>query len=405
MPAVSFPVRSTVIWAVAVVTALIAAWNAASQVLRPTTVSSLGVFAANDGDALARRFNDVFLRSNGNLPGSGRWLSEAKRVLARNPLEADVVRVAALSSIGTGASLRTVRAQMKLSERVSGRDLPTQLWLLEDAVSRGNVGEVLQHYDRALSVHPGTYVQLYPVLAGAIADRNIRLALAPYIRAGRPWTYDYIGYAVDKATETADVADLMMLSGGSRAISKNRPLETMMLNKLVAKGRFDVASRYARGMVTPGKAQAAMNDFRLAGATMDSDLRPFTWSMTEDLSIRVTFDPREGLTAVAGSGIGGVAADRVMMLRPGRWRFMQKVDLPRLSPMMDATWSATCLTRDAAQPVWSQAIPQQPGEHGYQSMLDIPAGCQATRFRLTVRGADVQEDSTITIRSIDLIRA
>lgn len=397
--------RAVVFWVVAIALAVVAARSAGSQISSVPRTGGWSVFSANAGDTLARRFDEVFITRNGNLPDPDRWFRNAVRVLRHNPLEADVVRVAALASVGMGADLQTVRVRMHLSERVSGRDLATQMWLLEDAVMQGKVPEVLQHYDRALSVHPRSQAQLYPVLAGAISDRNIRLALAPYIRANRPWAYDYAGYAVDKAEDSADVADLLMLSGGSRAVPKNRPLETMMLVKLVTDARIDVAVRYARSMVPAGKGQAVMTDFRLSEPTMDPDLRPFTWSTTEDLSIRSTFDRSEGLTAVAGGGIGGVAADRVMVLQPGRWRFAQKVSLPRLSPMMDATWTAACLTPEGPRTVWTQAIPQHPGDQSYQSMLYIPPGCLATRFRLTVRGADVQEDSTISIRSVALTKA
>lgn len=396
--------RTIVFWVVAITLAVVAARSAASQIFRLPGISEWSVFSANDGDALTRRFDELLLARNGDLPEPSRWFRDATRVLRHNPLEADVVRVAALASAGMGAGLQTVRARMHLSERVSGRDLATQLWLLEDAVVQGKVPEVLQHYDRALSVHPRSQTQLYPVLAGAISDRNIRLALAPYIRANRPWTYDYIGFAVDKAENPADVADLLLLSGGSSAVPRNRPLETMMLGKLVADARVDVAVRYVRSMVPADKARAVMTDFRMSEPTMDLDLRPFTWSTIEDLSIRSTFDRSEGLTAVAGGGIGGVAADRVMVLQPGKWRFAQKVLLPRLSPMMDATWTAACLTPDGPRTIWTQVVPQQPGEHNYHSLLDIPAGCRATRFRLTVQGADVQEDSTITIRSISLAK-
>lgn len=392
------------LWAAAGGVAIVAAGNAASQVSRPAMVSALAVFSANDGDALARRFTVAFFRAKGKISDPRDWLNATKRVLARNPLEADVVRVAALASFAAGEDLRTTRSLMMMSERVSARDLQTQLWLLQDAVSRDNVGETLQHYDRALSVHPKTKALLYPVLSRAISDGNIRVALAPYIRAGRPWAYEYVGYAIDNAAETADVADLMTRAGGSRAVPKNRPLETMMLNTLVVNGRFDAARRYAWGMMRPSEASAVLSDFRFSAATMDSDLRPFTWSTTEDLSIRVTFTPAEGLDVTAGSGISAVAADRVMMLPPGKWRFAQKVDLPTLSPMMEATWSAICMARDGYRSIWTQSIPQQPGQQSYQAVLDIPRECQATRFRLTVRGADTQEDSMITIHNVDLTR-
>lgn len=400
----SITVRAVTFWVIAAVIALIAARSAASQVVRGTSISSFAVFGARDGDGLTRRFNREYIRTGGRIPDPARWRNEATRVLARNPLEADAVRIAALSKLASGADIAAVQSLMTLGERVSARDLPTQLWLLENAVIRDDVPGTLQHYDRALSVHPKIRPQLYALLAGALDDAGIRRALAPYVRNDRPWAYEYVGYAVDKTPNTAYVADLLRLSGGSRSVPSQRPLETMMLNKLVAKGQIDVAWGYAQRMASSDVSRSALRDFALSPATMDAELRPFTWSIVEDLTIRTSFNPEDGLNVAAGSGIKAVAADRVMTLRPGRWRFAQRVDLPRLSPMADAAWSATCLTQGASREIWRQTVPQQPGTQTHSATIVIPTDCRATRFRLTVRGAEAQEDSMITIRDIGLVR-
>ena len=115
------------------------AWRAAaSQVFPSSAYDHLTPFSTNDGEALSNKFESELV-AKGSIPDPGRWVSAARQVLFRNPLEADVVRVAAMSMLATDRQVDQARSRMRLAERVSARDLETQLWLLEDAASHDDV--------------------------------------------------------------------------------------------------------------------------------------------------------------------------------------------------------------------------------------------------------------------------
>jgi len=390
-------------WAIASTAALVTGKSAASQVFHGATYDHLAIFSANDGKVLTKQFDQAVI-SQTKTKDLASWRDAALHVAERNPLEAGAVRIIALTSVAMDGKLDVARARMRLSEAISARDLPTQFWLLEDAVTRGDVAEVLRHYDRALSAHPDSKKLLFPVLTTAISDPLIRTELVPYIRLNRPWSYEFIGSAIDKAENTADVADLLIKTGGSRAVSTNRPLETMMLAKLVSQNQIDIAQRYAQWMAPSGEARESLGAFGFSAVTMSRDLRPFTWSIVEDLIVDTRLDEENGLVVAAGSGTGGVAADRVMVLGHGKWRFAQHIEMPRLSPMAFAFWTISCLADNGARQILKDDIAQQPGNQRRSAVIDIPNDCRATRFRLTVRGSEAQEDSTITIRSVSLVR-
>lgn len=378
------------------------AWRAAaSQVFPSSAYDHLTPFSTNDGEALSNKFESELV-AKGSIPDPGRWVSAARQVLFRNPLEADVVRVAAMSMLATDRQVDQARSRMRLAERVSARDLETQLWLLEDAASHDDVAGTLSHYDRALSVFPRTSDLLFPILTAALDDPQIRAELVPYIRHNRPWAYMFVGTAVDQAKNTEDVADLLARTGGSRSVPGNRPLETMMLKKLVSNGQIVVAKHYADGMAVTPEMREGLRAFGFSQATSAADLRPFTWSFVEDLSIQTQFERAEGLRVATSSGISGVAADRVMVLVPGKWRFTQKIELPSFSPIANATWLVTCLTREGPREIFKQRLPQESGRRNISVTFDVDQSCLATRFRLTVFGQDDQEDSTLTIRSVEL---
>lgn len=395
-------VRTGLYWAAACAVALISGMSALSQVSRNSAPSEYSVFSGRSGDTLARQLGAELVRAKGQIVAPQRWLQKSQTVLRHNPLEAKTIRVAAFAKAATGSDVMRVRALMNLAESVSARDLSTQLWLIEDAVSQGDVEGALAHYDRALSVHPKAYTQLFPVLASAIREPQVRKALVPFIGRNRPWAYQYLGFSIDRAENPEHVAELLAESGGSRAVPSNRPLERVLMSKLVEKGRVESAWHYAQSM-TP-RHNSALERFGFSKDTLDADFRPFTWSITEDLSIDTKFDSAEGLAVKAGSSVKAVAADRVMRLTSGQWNLAYKVEMPRLSPMLAAKWVVTCLSDGSPRELLNKALPPEPGVHSDEVNISIPEGCAGTRFRLTVLGADAQEDSSMILGNVNLVR-
>ena len=100
----------------------------------------------------------------------------AERSLRTQALGASAVRI-----LGYGAEVdrhpARAEALIKLSQRVSRRDLGAQLWLIERAVGTGDVPEALRHYDIALRTTDKTAQLLYPILTSALDEQAVMLPL------------------------------------------------------------------------------------------------------------------------------------------------------------------------------------------------------------------------------------
>jgi hypothetical protein len=283
----------------------------------------------------------------------------ARRALIAEPLAPQPLWLLAMASRGD-------RRLLTLGERVTPRSPELQMMLIEDAVTRHDVPGAIAHYDRALSIAPGSAQVLFPILRGAIASPEIATALVPYLRADRPWVRDFLTYAIAEPQRRDTVADLFRRYGGARAVPAHAPLESALIVRLVESGFYDQAQAAAARVAGP----AALDGFGFSPATLDPRLVPLAWSLGNDDTIATRYE--DGHLTVTGDGI---AATRTMVLPPGRW-LLQSSDPA-------AQWSARCLSPEGERMMLT-------------GRFEVPAGCRAVQFRLDVRGSG---DSVLTLRN------
>lgn len=377
---------------------LLATQQAIVQVFAATSPALALRLAPYDAQALRQQF-DRDLRANGNgLPRNPEAAARtARAALAREPLDAGVVRMLAVS--GGMSQPALIAPLMHLAERISRRDLLNQLWLVEDAVSRGDVAGALVHYDRALSVHPEAGEQLFRILTAAIAQPDIRQAVVPYLRANRPWAVSFLVYATQHADDPTCVAQIYLLYGGNHATAQHRALGQLILGRLIALRRYFTANNFAR-QLSPDPAALARAGF--ARATFDQRFAPFVWTIDPNVDAEISYDPERGVDIALGSAKRVVALSRDMMLAPGRWRFTQAVDYSTLAGRPLLSWSAKCLNADGKQ-IWSYDANQDNPSRGAAPALFLPAGCSPVRFELFV-GSGPVDDVRMTIRNVALER-
>jgi len=92
--------------------------------------------------------------------------------LAREALSRDVTVVAAWRTLGLELETEGRRGDaerlIRFAERLSRRDLPTQLWLIEANVARNDIEGALAHYNIALRTSQAAADVLFPILVQAI---------------------------------------------------------------------------------------------------------------------------------------------------------------------------------------------------------------------------------------------
>lgn len=181
--------------------------------------------------------------------GEGATKSERNQAdnLARKALRQDATAVVAVVTLGLNAELRGDRSRaarlFHYAQILSRRNLPSQLWAIENAITNDDIPGALKHYDIALRVTPASADVLFPVLAPASADPAIRTHLVQTLVGNPPWGEAFLNYTAEKNADPRAAASLLLAAGRAGATV---PISARVsaINMLVRRGYADEAWKY-----------------------------------------------------------------------------------------------------------------------------------------------------------------
>lgn len=309
--------------------------------------------------------------------------------LAHASLKRQALNPVALRLIGLGASVKggfaAGRPAMSAANRLTRRDLPTQFWLIEDAVSRGDVSGALNHYDHALRTRPGSQQVLFPVLTAAIEDPVLWPAFARYVREPAPWLGDFARFAIRNGAQPRLFAEFLRRSGGLPRDDVFAALEAELLKRLVEAGTFADASRYYRSL--DGADPAVLAETGFTGATTETRFAPLTWELFASSGINSAFLRDEAgeairLHATMEASTSNAIARKIVYVTPGRYRFRVIQRTAAAAEGASAQWEMRCGVSRGSNILWSKSAPLAPDGSRIDEAIAIPAGCGAITLRL-----------------------
>jgi hypothetical protein len=272
--------------------------------------------------------------------------------LARAALLNDPTNVAALRVLGFAAPKQDQLAIFQLSNRLSARDLATQLWLIEYYVGRDDAALALTHYDTALRTSSVAPQLLFPVLAKASADETLAPQIAALLAKRPPWALAFLSDLL--ASSPSDDTLLTIF----RQVARSSPelpqvftdgLTTRMLRDY----RFDlVRDAY---FVAGGTDKAIGKRVKNGNLSSDPTLLPFDWTFTADEKIDAGRSPNENvandlrLVIQASEGTAGEAARQLLMLSPGRYALTSTAGSVPSQKQAQLAWHMTCATKTGAK--------------------------------------------------------
>ncbi|MFM7028542.1 MAG: O-antigen ligase family protein [Chakrabartia sp.] len=325
-----------------------------------------------------------------------RQMAVARARLRDVPLD-----VTALRDLGQAQNARRVAsgtASLRLAERVSRRDVTTQLALLDEASRAGDLPEIIRHYDIILSVTPELNNLLLPKLAATLGDERVRGALLPYVE--RPWFDGFLMAALAGPGDPRDVARMLQAAGRLGPPQGEDRLPSALLRSLLARGYPYAARRVALSLV--GDADLLEN-MAVSTKTSDPALAPLSWTLSDDNVVDSEMPDENRLELTIAGEARHLALGRVTLLPPGAYLFDQVITYDR-PPFARLKWSLTCLGAPGAPPIWEQQMPLKPGRLAYQSRIAIPNGCVAQTWQLWAYGAQSQSDTKVVISNLALSR-
>ena len=266
--------------------------------------------------------------------------------LAWSALRHDPTVATAASALGLNAQVRGDTAAAKrlfdYVETLSRRDLQTQLWAIEYAVSRGDVPGALRHYDIALRTSPESAQTLFPVLVSASADPDIRAALTRTLAGGSPWSEGFVNFAASSGADPKAITQLFVaLHRAGVAVSDNA--RASLVSKLISAGALEDAwAYYAESHRGADRRQSRDPRFR----NMDTPSL-LDWVPISDGGVSASIQ-RDGDAGVlefsAPSSAGGPVVEQLQLLPPGSYRIQGHSDGIDQAVEARPYWILQCLS-------------------------------------------------------------
>lgn len=329
-----------------------------------------------------------------DLPLAGQL---AHRALRQDPTA--VGAVIALGLVNEQSKHGAAAARLfEYSNTLSRRDLPTQLWKIETAVSRGDIAGALHHYDIALRTSRHAPELLFPVLVSAIADPAIRIALVRTFRAQPAWGPLFIEYAASNSTDP-HVTSLLFQDFQRSGIRIASMAQTVLIDTLAGRGAFDDAWLYYRA-VRPNSDRRRSRDPRFNAELPVPTL--FDWRIADDNAINGSIQRGNdgGLVDFsAPPGVGGKVVQQLQLLPAGRYRLSGRaanlVALGSDSPY----WVMTCQDGRELGRI------DVPGTGDFAGVFEVPATCPAQTLLLVLRPSDAMGGTTGQIERLEVAPA
>lgn len=314
---------SAAIWvarAAIALAALVLAYGAGVQAWTLAAARDDGARMCADPRADARIAGRCALRAI--KPGTSAADRAAARRLAMGALRRDPTVVDAVIALGTDAALdndaNAARRYFAYAETLSRREIQTQLWAIEDAVSRNDIPAALRHYDIALRRSIPAREILFPILASALVEPEVRAGLVRTFAAHPRWGGAFLFDAARRGSEPEATA--AFFAALARAgIAPPDSASAVLIDTLLARGLVDPAWAYYASMRKGADRRRA----RDPGFTAELLSRAaFDWQTLGEAGVFTSIERRDGGGVFAFSvppGENGLLLRQMQVLPAGRY--------------------------------------------------------------------------------------
>lgn len=323
------------------------------------------------------------------------------RALVRRALARDLTQVSAieLRALDLAASGRPADARVlfALSDRLSRRSLPTRLWLIQDAVDRGNVAGAISNFDIALRTNTDAQPILFPVLARAAADPTLTAQLARLLDSSSDWRQVFFEWVLTNERDVRAIASVVVQMKDKAFVTANND-DQRLIERLATARQFS-------------QARALHDEFRgNQGLVADPSFRspalryPFGWGLVSNGSLgaeRSLSSSSTSLSYRAAPANDGQIAAQLLTLAPGRYAFGTKAASRGIGSA--PYWSITCEENQGAKLV--QLDQPMVAEGQAEAAFTVPAGCSGQWLTLTIRPAPYNSPQSGSIAWVALSRS
>lgn len=297
-------------------------------------------------------------------------------VLARLALRQDPTAQIAVSTLGLNAQIRNrpegARRFFGYAEKLSRRDVQTQLWAIEDAVGRGNVAEALSHYDTVLRTTPSLAEMLFPVLSAASADPQIREPLIKTLLAQPAWKNSFLSYITADAHDPLSTVEILteLDRTGNQVPNSAR---SSMVNTLINAGAANEAWKYY-ATFHRGADRRSSRDPHFA--QMIDTPSQFDWNVIDATGINASIQRNDAngiFDFSAPAMIGGRLLQQLQSLPPGSYSLSGRSQGLDQAEKARPYWLLSCQDgREISRVALSNS---KEADGSFQGTINIPQNC------------------------------
>lgn len=308
--------------------------------------------------------------------------------LAREALRKDPTAVAAVTTLGIIAEARQniveARRLFAYADQLTRRDLLSRLWLIEDAVRRGDAGQALHHYDIALRTSRASQDILFPVLATASSDPSIAADLVETLKTRPAWAEAFLSFVPSNSGDPRSTARLF-LALRKAGVPVPVAAQTTLINTLIAMKRYSEAWAYY-ATLRPGADRSRSRDPGFSDPIEQPS--SFDWvpaSSASGLSAAIQRGPNGGLFDFsAPAGIGGQMLRQMQFLPRGIYVLEgHSINIAQQNES-SPYWRLACASDDREL---GRVIVSNSAENGghYTGKISVPADCPAQNLEFVAR--------------------
>jgi len=339
-----------------------------------------------------------------SLANDGATVEDRSRAddLSRLALRQDPTAIFALSTLGLNSEVRSdivlARRYFSGAQWLSRRNLPTQLWSIEDAVRRNDISGALHQYDITLRVMPNLWEMLFPVLASANTDIDIRSELVKTLSNRPAWGPFFLEYLAGNSSDPR--ATVQLFAALQRSGQSVPPgTQAVAVNKLIDRGLFDDAwAYYATVRRGADRSRSRNPDFAMAV----QDASQFDWQPVE----------ANGAVAILQGGLfdfsvpansGGIILQQMQLLPSGTYRLEGRS--ANFDPAHDAQsyWVLSC--RNGREIGRVPLVKSQEANGLFAGTLVVGPDCPVQILALVARPSEAADRLTGQIDQARLVPA
>lgn|GEM_PF-5111137 len=322
----------------------------------------------------------------------------ALQILKRTPL--DVLAMRELALVASLKSTDAARVPLAFAERITRRDLPTELLSLQLASFSNDTAGEIRHYHHALAVGPGTYERLLPGLASMLAAPEVRRMVSQYI--GQPWLTALVADPVSYDSPPAAMLDFYGEYAGRLPIRDVQKGAADMVRWLYSNQQYAFLAEYS-GRI-PGVKPSDMRAIGINAATVDPLFAPLSWTLTNDAAVESQVEG-DGFTVSVEPGLSSLIASRLTLLPSGQYAFSQRLEFRADAPRPELEWKVSCPQMPLEQLLVLQpAVPDAQSGAMQHGRLTIPPGCAAQTWQLRGSAEDGLVNSSLRVHELNLVR-